>query len=173
MCPGKRWIRERRKISDIARKHGFVKRAGGYCYFALAFGFSARHTRRLPVHHLPLAIAFDECAAVEQIGDILRTASLGSCNETKRDDRGVAVLLNADIFSSVNRLRIRWFRGGRRAHVVHHLGLVHATAGRTCVDQIVGPETLVYGGIIARSAGEKVVEELSELGGVGRGLRAD
>src|SRR6185295_16725688 len=93
------------------------------------------------------------------------------CHKTKRDDCRVAVLLNANVFGGVDRLRIGWLRRGRGTHVVHHLGLVYTTTSRTGVDQIIGPEAFVDCDVVARSASEKVVKEFCELGGIGRSLR--
>src|SRR5678816_2483980 len=100
----------------------------------LALRFGERHACRLPVHNLPPSIPFDERTAIEQFCDVLRAAVLSSSDETKGDDGRIAVLLNANVFSSVDRLGIGWFWRRRSAHTFHHFGFVHATTSRPRVD---------------------------------------
>ncbi len=53
---------------------------------------------RLPGHHLPFAFALEQRAGVEEIGNFGLTVLRGGANQTKRDDGGVAILLNLDVF---------------------------------------------------------------------------
>ena len=138
-----------------------MERSAGSCHFALALGFGARHTRRLPVHNLPPSISFDERAAVEKVCDLLCSARVGGCYETKRYDRSVAVLLNANVLGSVDGFRIRRLGRGRVAHIVHDLGFVYAPSCGARVDQIVSPKPIVYRSVVTRRAGQEVMQQFS------------
>jgi hypothetical protein len=81
--------------------------------------------------------------------------------------------LNPNVLGSVDRFRVCRFRRRAVAYVAHDLGFVYAPAGGTRVDQIVSPKTIVYGGVVARRAGEEVVQQFGQLGCVRRSLRKD
>src|ERR1043165_979238 len=74
---------------------------------------------RLPVHHLPLAFAFDERAAVQILRDFSLAILLRRGHEPKRDDCGVPVLLNANVLRRVSCLWVAGFRRRSRTHVLH------------------------------------------------------
>ena len=116
------------------------------------------HDGRLPGNGLPAARAFDECARIEIIRDLGRSASCGRRDKTERHDRRLAILMYLDIFGCVGRFRVVGFRRRRCADAIHQFSLVCAHTRGTCIDQIVGPEAIVDGSIIVGRAGEKFVK---------------
>ena len=114
---------------------------------------------RLPAHNLPLAFALEEGAAVQILRDFNLPVLLSGGDEPKSNDCGVAVLLNANFFGGVSRLRVAGFWRRRRAHVAHDLSFAAPLSGRAGVDNIVGPEAFMHRDIVVRSAGEKIFQE--------------
>src|SRR6266511_3191371 len=81
------------------------------------------HSSRLPTHGLPLAVALEECSGVQIVRNRDLLVLLGCSNQSERDDRSIAVLLNANVFGAIGDLRITGLRRRRRAHAAHDIRL--------------------------------------------------
>src|SRR5690349_19987799 len=69
--------------------------------------------RRLPVHYLPAVVALQERAAVQVVRDRDLALVLRRAHQAQRDDRGRAVLLDADVLGRVDRARVARLRRAR------------------------------------------------------------
>src|SRR5205085_4115884 len=97
----------------------------------LGFGW---HLGGLPAGRLPFAVAFEKSAGVQIIRDFCLVGLFRRGDETKGDDGGGAVLLDADVFGGVNGALLV-FRTGRGsgsggfcAQLFHDIGFAFATA---------------------------------------------
>ena len=70
----------------------------------------------LPINDLPFAFALEKRTGVQIVCDFRLAVLLSRRDETKSDDGGVAVLLNANVFGRVRGLRVAWFRRRSRTH---------------------------------------------------------
>src|SRR5437660_9188087 len=91
--------------------------------------FRARHLGRLPSDRLPFAAAFEKCPRVQVIVSLSRPLPFRCPDQAKGDDRGIAVLLNANIFSAKDSGGTSLLRLRCRALVAHNVGLAHAPPG--------------------------------------------
>src|SRR5687768_16225142 len=156
--PNKIWIYYRSQLRHVRRHQRQIKRFDGGRDLLPAFGLSLWHACRLPIYDLPFTVPFDECSAVSQIRNRLRSGGVSCSDQTKRYDRRVAVLLNANVFGRVDRHGSAGLRRGRVAQVAQYVSLRDATSGRTRVDQIISPEALVNRRIVSRRTRQELVE---------------
>src|SRR5215471_5856099 len=105
---------------------------------------------RLPAYNLPFAVAFEKGAGVQVVGYFCRSCPPGRAHQPERYDGGIVVLLDPDVLSGVG---CRWFsRPWRRSGTLaaHDVGLAYSPPCRAGIDQVVGPESVVNRGIVAR-----------------------
>ena len=115
---------------------------------------------RLPGDGLPFVVAFYERAGIEVVRYFGRALFFGGGDQTKSDDRSVAVLQDADVFGAVSGDTFVWFlrRGRFRFHVAKDIGFAEALAGGTGVNEFIRPEPLVHGQVVAPGAIEKFLK---------------
>ena len=103
---------------------------------------------------MPFVVAFYERAGIEVVRYFGRALFLGGGNQTKSDDRSVAVLQDADVFGAVSGFTlVRFLRRGRfRFYLAKDLGFAETLAGGTGVNEFVRPETLVHCDVFAPGA---------------------
>src|SRR3712207_4736602 len=115
-----------------------------------------RHHRGLPRDHLPPAVPFQKRAGVQLVLDLFAAFFLVACaDEAERHDRGVAVLLNANVFRRVSGWRLVCLRRLflRGADVLHDLSLAATSSAGPGVDDLFRPEAVVHRGVVTARAG--------------------
>src|SRR5215471_119811 len=113
------------------------------------------HPGRLPAYNLPFTVAFKKGAGVQVVSYFCGSCPPGRAHQPERYDGGIVVLLDPDVLRGVG---CRWFyrpwRRGR-ALAAHDVGLAYSPSSRACIDQVVGPESVVNRGIVARRSVEE------------------
>ena len=111
----------------------------------------------LPRHGLPLPFSFDEGACIEEFRNGHAAAVFGRPDQAKGNNCRRAVLLYADVFGGVHRFRVFRFRSRSGADAFHDVGLSDTLPRTACVDQILGPKTVVDSSIVASGTCEEFV----------------
>jgi len=125
--------------------------------------FAFRYTRRLPRNRLPLAVAQKECAAVTEVADL---AVWVAFHQPKRQRSHVTVRPHEYVLGSEYRTGFRLTVGlGFRlfSKRLQDIALAHDFAGRTGVNQIIGPKALVTRRVVVYRRSQKCHQHRGDL----------
>src|SRR5262249_8576634 len=137
------FVRQRFQCFEVSREYGLMASGLDCGHFPSdPFGLLPRAGRpgRLPTHGLPLAVALEKGSGVQVIRDHALPVLHGRPDQAEGDDRGIAVLLNANVFGAVSSRWASGLSGWGRAHVAHDVRLADPTALGAGVNQGLGPK---------------------------------
>lgn len=139
--------------------------------FICAAGSGFGDDGRLPGDDLPDTFSFNKGAGVEVVADgFCSVAPRGVDHQFECNDGCFAVLMYLNILGGINGHGVAVFARRSRVETLHHFRFICPNAGRACIDEVVGPETFVDGGVIAPGTGEEFVKQSSQLCCVRGGL---